>query len=308
MKLFSGTSNEKLAKEVADILGTDLGELTIERFKDGEILPRFERSIRGEDVYLLQSANSSDYIMENCLVIDAARRSGANTINLISPYYAYSRQDKVDHIRSSIGSKVIAQMYESLGLDRIICIDLHNSAIQGFFSDSEVVHLNGSKIFSSYIKSKNLQDITILSPDQGGMARATQFAKMFDGCQIAVINKKRIKPNEIHSMELLGNVKDRNVIIVDDMCDTAGTLKKAAELIKENGAKSIFAVATHGVLSGKAIENIETSVLDELIVSDSINLETKQSPKIKVISCANQIANCLKRIEEKKSIDELNKV
>lgn len=308
MKIFSGTSNPDLAKKIAVSLNTTLGSLTIERFKDGEILPRFNESIRGEDVYLVQSTNSSDFIMETSLIIDAARRAGANTINLINPYYGYSRQDKVDHVRSSIGSKVVATMFESLGLDRIVCIDLHNSAIQAFFDKAEVIHLNGSKVFVNYIKGKNLDNLTILSPDQGGMARATQFAKMFENCQIAVINKKRIKPNEIHSMDLIGSVEGRNVIIVDDLCDTAGTLKKAAELIKKNGALSVYAIATHGVLSGNAIENIETSDLEELIVSDSIDLKDKKSEKIVIISCANQLANCINRLESKKSIDELNKV
>lgn len=308
MKIFSGTSNVGLSKQIANILGIELGKLSIERFKDNEIMPRFDESIRGEDVYIIQSTNTADYILETCLIIDAAKRCGPNTITLVNTYYGYSRQDKIDHLRSSIGSKVIAQMFENAGIDRIICLDLHNSAIQGFFDKTEVVHLQGSKIFYNYFKDKKLTDITILSPDQGGMPRATQFAKLFKDCQVAVINKKRIKPNEVHSMQLIGDVKDRNVIIIDDMCDTAGTLKKAAELIKSEGAKSIYAVATHGILSGNAIENIETSVLDELIIVDTINVDTKDSPKIKVISCANLIANCIIRLQAKKSIDELNKI
>lgn len=311
MKIFSGSSNKDLAKKIANStahISGGLGKLTIEKFKDGEILPRFENSIRGEDVYLVQTTNSSDAIIETMLIFDAARRCGAKTITLVNPYYGYSRQDKVDHIRSSIGSAAVAQLFESFNLDRIICLDLHNSAIQGFFRNAEVIHLNGSKIFIDYFKKLKLTDITIVSPDQGGLVRATQFAKNFDGCQIAVINKKRIKPNEIHSMELVGEVKDRNIIIVDDMVDTAGTLKKAAQLIKDNGAKSIYAVATHGVLSGSAIENIETSVLDELVISDSIDLSSKKSPKIRVISCSDLISNCIHKLRIKGSIDELNRV
>lgn len=308
MKLiFSGTSNPELAEKIASMLDVELQPLTIEKFKDGEILPRFEKSIRNQEIYLVQSGNSSDSIVETMLVLDAAKRCGAK-VNLICSYYPYSRQDKVDHIRSSIGSAAIARVFETFDLNRIICLDLHNSAIQGFFSKAEVVHLNGSKIFVDYFKKLNLDDITILSPDQGGMVRATRFAKFFDNCQIAVINKRRVKPNEVHSMELVGNVKDRNVIIIDDMCDTAGTLKKAAELIFENGAKSIYAVATHGIFSGNAIENIETSKLTKMVVSDSIDLSEKKSPKIDVISCAGLIANCIDRLDKKISIDELNKV
>jgi ribose-phosphate pyrophosphokinase len=243
--------------------------------------------------------------METLLVIDAAKRSGCKSFTLIAPFQSYSRQDKTDHLRSSIGSKMLADILETAGMSRIITIDLHASAIQGFYN-VPVIHLNGNKIFIDYIIKHQIEDLTIVAPDQGAVKRASDFCKAFPDASFAMINKKRIKPNEIHSMELVGDVTGRNVIIVDDMADTLGTMCKAAELLMTKGAKSVRAIATHGILSGKAYTNLESSVLTELLVSDSI--PAKLSPKLKVISCDNIIAKSIWGLVNKKSIHELNSI
>ena len=303
MKIFSGTSNPGLALKISQVLDIPLGNLSIEKFKDGEILPRFNESVRNQDIYIVQTTDSSDSIIETLLIVDAAKRSGSRSITLINPYFGYARQDKVDHVRSSIGAKVMADILEKAGIDKIMTVDLHASAIQGFFT-IPVIHLNGHKIFIDYLLSKKLDNVTILSPDQGGVTRAIKFSKYFPDSQFAMVNKRRVKPNEIHSMELIGDVKDRNVIIIDDISDTLGTLKKSSQLIKEQGAKSIFAVTTHGILSGDAIKNLEESAIDELLISDSIS--RNDTSKIKVLSCADMIGDAIKRIENNLSVDESN--
>ncbi len=312
MKIFSGNSNPELSERISQILSeknkniTKLGNIKIDKFSDGEILPLFKESVRGQDIFFIQSTTSSDMIMETLLTIDAAKRSGCKSFTLICPFQGYSRQDKADHLRSSIGSKMLADILEKVGLSRIITIDLHASSIQGFYN-IPVIHLNGNKIFIEHIKNNKIDNMTILAPDQGAVRRASDFCKAFPESTFAMINKKRIKPNEIHSMELVGDVKNKNVIIVDDLVDTGGTLKKAADLIMENGANSVRAIATHGVLSGNAYNNIEESKLTELLVSDSINLNHK-SPKVKCISCDFLVAQSLWSIMNKSSIDEINKI
>ena len=313
MKIYSGSSSEELTNRICDELNSislsesriTPGKLQIDKFSDGEILPLFKESIRDEDVFFVQTTNTSDNIMETLLVIDAAKRAGCRSFTLVAPFQGYSRQDKTDHLRSSIGSKVLADVLVSVGMSRIITIDLHASAIQGFY-DVPVIHLNGNKIFIDYIKENQIDDLTILAPDQGAVKRASDFCKAFPDSTFAMINKKRIKPNEIHSMELVGEVEGRNVVIVDDMADTLGTLKKASELIMEKGAKSVRAIATHGVLSGKAYENLETSVLSEVLVSDSI--PSKSSDRLKVISCDKLIAKAIWGLASKKSINEINSI
>lgn len=313
MKIYTGTSNPELSQKVVDILKYDyngleksLSSLSIEKFSDGEILPRFNESVRDQDVLFIQSTNSAESIMETLLVLDAAKRSGCASFTLIAPFQGYSRQDKTDHIRSSIGSKVMANILTAGGLDKLITIDLHASAIQGFY-DIPVIHLNGNKIFTGYIKSLNLDNLVICSPDQGAIKRNADFAKAFPEATFALINKKRIKPNEIHSMELMGDVQGKNVVIVDDMADTLGTLKKASDLLIANGAKSVRAIATHGVLSGKAFENLEQSHLTELIVSDTIKID-KTSDKLKVISCDKILATTIHQLQRRKSVHEINEV
>jgi len=319
MKIFSGTSNPDLADSICAILNKKTldesftrGRLKIDKFLDGEILPLFEESVRGEDILFVQSTTSSDTIMETLLVIDAAKRADCKSFTLISPFQGYSRQDKTDHLRSSIGSKMLADILETVGMSRIITVDLHASSIQGFY-DVPIIHLNGNKIFIEHIRKNQIEDLTIIAPDQGAVKRASDFCKAFPDSTFAMINKKRIKPNEIHSMELVGDVEGRNVVIVDDMADTLGTLKRASELIMEKGAKSVRAIATHGILSGAAMENLYTSQLTELMVSDSIpsTLQKEKDQvgdKLKVISCDNIIARTIWGLTTKKSIHEINMI
>lgn len=312
MKIFSGTSIKNdffINSIVSEYLSN---ELVIDRFSDGEILPLFKTSIRNEDVYLIQSINSSDILVETLLIIDAAKRADCKSFTLISPYLSYSRQDKTDHLRSSIGSKMLADVLEKVGVSKVITIDLHASSIQGFYN-VPIIHVNGNKIFIDYIKKNGIEDLTILSPDQGAVKRASDFCKAFPDCTFAMINKKRIKPNEIHSMELVGDVKDRNVVIVDDMADTLGTLKKASELIMEKGAKSVRAIATHGILSGAAMDNLYNSQLTELLVSDSVpsvleKEKNQKGDKLKVVSCDDILAKTIWGLTNKKSIHEINMV
>ena len=319
MKIFSGSSSQELTDKICVILNKEQqrfssmcnegeispGKLKIDKFSDGEILPLFQESVRDEDVFFVQTTNSSDNIVETLLVIDAAKRAGCKSFTLIAPFQSYSRQDKTDHLRSSIGSKMLADILATAGMTRIITIDLHASAIQGFYN-VPVIHLNGNKIFIDYIRKHQIEDLTIVAPDQGAVKRASDFCKAFPDASFAMINKKRIKPNEIHSMELVGDVTGRNVIIVDDMADTLGTMCKAAELLMEKGAKSVRAIATHGILSGKAYTNLESSVLTELLVSDSI--KANASPKLKVISCDRIIGKSIWGLVNRQSIHELNAI
>jgi len=316
MKVYYGNSNPSLSKNIIELMKSDVFDskfeginaesLSLEKFSDGEILPRFLDSVREEDIFFIQTTNSSDSIIETLLVVDAAKRAGAKSFTLIAPFQGYSRQDKTDHIRSSIGSKMLSDVLEKVGVTRLITIDLHASAIQGFYN-IPVIHLNGNKIFTKYIKSLNLENLVICSPDHGAVKKNTDFAKAFPDSTFAVINKKRIKPNEVHSMELIGDVSGKNVVIVDDMADTLGTLKKASEILIEAGALSVRAIATHGILSGKALENLETSNLTELIVSDTIgSVYDKSSSKLRIISCSRLIVDVVDRIVKNKSIHELN--
>jgi len=319
MKIFSGTSNPDLADSICAILNKKTldesftrGRLKIDKFLDGEILPLFEESVRGEDILFVQSTTSSDTIMETLLVIDAAKRADCKSFTLITPFQGYSRQDKTDHLRSSIGSKMLADILETVGMSRIITVDLHASSIQGFYN-VPIIHLNGNKIFIEHIRKNQIEDLTIIAPDQGAVKRASDFCKAFPDATFAMINKRRIKPNEIHSMELVGDVEGRNVVIVDDMADTLGTLKKASELIMAKGAKSVRAIATHGILSGAAMDNLYSSQLTELMVSDSIpsTLQKEKDQvgdKLKVISCDNIIARTIWGLTTKKSIHEINMI
>lgn len=316
MKIYSGTSNKKLSKLIFDQMvekGYDLSEksfesLQIDKFSDGEILPIFTESIRDQDVFFIQSTNNSDSIIETLLVMDAAKRAGCGTFNLVAPFQSYSRQDKTDHLRSSIGSKMLADILDKVGLDQIITIDLHSSSVSASYN-CPMIHLNGNKIFIEYIKSLKLDNLCMCSPDFGALKKNVDFSKAFPDATFAVINKKRIRPNEIHSMELLGDVSGKNVIIVDDMADTMGTLKNASKLLADNGSLSIRAIATHGILSGQAMENLDNSALTELVVSDtiySVYEKEKISKKLKVISCSGLISSSIHRLIKHQSINELN--
>ena len=329
MKIFSGSNYQTLTNQIISELqlldrlnwatsgNIQMGDLKIDKFSDGELLPLFRESVRDEEVFFINSTDSSESIMETILVIDAAKRAGCKSFTLVAPFQGYSRQDKTDHLRSSIGSKALAVALEAVGLTRLVTIDLHSSSIQGFYQ-IPVIHLNGNKVFIDYIKEQKLDNLCIVAPDQGAVKRASDFCKAFPEATFALINKKRIKPNEIHSMELVGDVSDKNVIIVDDMADTLGTMKKAADLLIEKGAISVIGVATHGVLSGKAMENLSSSQMSNFLVSDSIsssldkekNQFTSLDPtihcKLKVVSSAKLIAKSISAISQKKSINEIN--
>jgi ribose-phosphate pyrophosphokinase len=311
MRIFAGTNYLKLAKSISiNFENFTIGNLQIDKFSDGEILPCFKESIRNIDVFFINSSDSSEAIMETLLVVDAAKRAGCKSFTLVSPYSGYSRQDKTDHLRSSIGSKLLADIFEKAGINRLITIDLHSSSIQGFYN-IPVIHLNGNVISIDYIKSLNLENLCVVAPDQGAVKRASDFCKAFPDATFALVNKKRIKPNEIHSMELVGDVRGKNVIIVDDMADTLGTMAKACQLLLERGALSVRCVATHGILSGKALENLQNSKMEEVIVIDTIHSvydKAKSSDRIKVISCAKLIAKSISALMEKKSIHEINNV
>jgi ribose-phosphate pyrophosphokinase len=310
MKIFSGSNYQKLTSEIITELQffghqIEIGKLKIEKFSDGEILPLFLESVRDCEVFFINSTDSSESIMETILVIDAAKRAGCKSFTLVAPFQGYSRQDKTDHLRSSIGSKALAVTLQSVGLSRLITIDLHASSIQGFY-EIPVIHLTGTKIFIDPIRSMNLDNLCIVAPDQGAVKRASEFCKAFPEATFAMINKKRIKPNEIHSMELVGEVTGKNVLIVDDLADTLGTLKKAAELLIEKGALSVIGLATHPVLSGKAMDNLQNSEMVNFLVSDSINKGEMSSPKLTFISCAKLLAKSIAAISERKSINEIN--
>ena len=288
------------------------GRLKVDKFSDGEMLPLFQDSVRDQDVFFIQTTNNSDNIIETLLVIDAAKRAGCKSFTLVAPFQGYSRQDKTDHLRSSIGSKMLADVLTAAGMGRIITIDLHASSIQGFYN-VPVIHLNGNKIFIEHIKNTGLDNLCVVAPDQGAVKRAADFCKAFPDATFAMINKKRIKPNEIHSMELVGDVSGKNVIIVDDMADTLGTMKKAADLLIEKGALSVTGVATHGILSGGAMDNLQSSKMSKFLVSDTISssLDKEQSQmnvdkKLKVVSCASLIAKSIWSLSQHKSIHEIN--
>lgn len=320
MRIYSGTSNRPLAEKICKNLldkypnaCDDLKNLSIERFKDGEILPKFKRSIRGEDVFFVQTTNTHSAIWETLLVLDAAKRSECKSFTLIAPFQGYSRQDKNDHLRSSIGARVLADTLTNSGITRLITIDLHASQIQGFYPNTvPVVHLNGSKIFTPYIQSLNIpeEQLAFVGPDMGASERNRKASTPFPHSTLAIIDKRRVKPNEIESMRLIGDVEGKHVFFVDDMADTLGTLKKAAALVMEKGALSARGFATHAVLSGQAMENLEDSMLTEVVVSDSIdrNLPQFKSSKLKILSCSTLISDVVDRLLKGQSIAEINDI
>lgn len=303
VQLFAGTSNLPLAERVAESYGKALGKKTLSRFSDGEIQPFYNESVRGSDVFIIQSTNTpGDNILELLLMIDAAKRASAHYITAVVPYFGYARQDRKDKPRVAIGAKLIANLITAAGAHRIMTMDLHAAQIQGFF-DIPVDHLDASVIFVPHIKSLNLPNLTIASPDMGGSYRARTFAKYFNA-EVVICDKQRKRANEIESMSIIGDVTGQDIVLIDDICDTAGTLSKAAQLIMENGASSVRAVCTHPVLSGNAYETIENSMLTELIVTDTIQLKHK-SDKIKVLSTADLFAHAITNVNEHGSISDL---
>lgn len=299
-KVFCGTKSRYMAEKVCEKLGCPLGNMNIQYFADGEFVVSYEESIRGCEVYLVQSTfPNSDNLLELLLMIDAAKRASAKKIIPVIPYFGWARQDRKDKPRVSIGAKLIADLLTTAGIDRVITLDLHADQIQGFF-DCPVDHLLASSIYLPYIKSMNLENLVIASPDVGGSKRASQYAKYL-GVDLVLCHKQRAKANVVESMKIIGDVQGKNVIILDDMVDTAGTITKAADLMIENGALSVRAFASHGVLSDPATERIEKSKLTAIYFTDSIPLK-KESEKIKVLSVAELIANTIINVNTNKSI------
>ncbi|RZL17222.1 MAG: ribose-phosphate pyrophosphokinase [Pedobacter sp.] len=306
VKLFAGTASKALAANIAKSYGKPLGEVTLSRFSDGEFQPSYDETVRGCDLFIIQSTcQPNDNLMELLLMIDAAKRASAHYITAVIPYFGMARQDRKDKPRVAIGAKLVANLLRSAGIHRIMTMDLHAAQIQGFF-DIPVDHLDASVIFVPYIKSLGLENLTIASPDMGGSYRARTFAKFFNA-EVVICDKRRKRANEIESMSIIGDVTGQDIVLIDDICDTAGTLSKAAALIMEKGAKSVRAVCTHPVLSGKAIETVENSMLSELIVTDTIALKAS-SPKIKVLTTADLFAKAIANVNEHGSISELFKV
>jgi ribose-phosphate pyrophosphokinase len=303
VKLFSGTNTLYLAKKIALEYGKPLGELEIQKFSDGEMSPYYKESVRGCDVFLINSTFApSDNIMELLLMIDAAKRASAKYVTVVIPYFGYARQDRKDRPRVSIGAKLVANLISAAGADRIMTCDLHAGQIQGFF-DIPVDHLDGSYIFAPYVRSLQLENLLIASPDVGGTKRARSFAKHFE-VDMVVIDKYRKRANEVASMQVIGNVEDKDIVLVDDLIDTGGTLAKASIVLKEEGARSVRAITTHPILSGNAYENIENSSLEELVVTDTIPLY-RESKKIKVLSVANLFAKGIRKTHTNESISSL---
>ncbi|MCD8741088.1 ribose-phosphate pyrophosphokinase [Mucilaginibacter roseus] len=306
VKLFSGIGSRQLAIDISASYGRELGEVVLSRFSDGEFQPHFNESVRGCDVFLIQSTNQpTDNLMELLMLIDAARRASAHYVTAVIPYFGLARQDRKDKPRVAIGAKLVANLLVAAGINRIMTMDLHAAQIQGFF-DVPVDHLDASVIFVPYIKSLGLENLTIASPDMGGSYRARSFAKFFNA-EVVICDKRRKRANEIESMTVIGDVVDQDIVLIDDICDTAGTLSKAAGLIMERGARSVRAVCTHPVLSGKAYETIENSALTELIVTDTIPLK-HESDKIRVLSTAELFAKAIANVNEHGSISQLFKV
>jgi ribose-phosphate pyrophosphokinase len=300
VKIFSGSSNLELAEKIAKAYGQPLGNVSKLTFSDGEIQTSFEESIRGQEVFIIQSTfPPADHLMELLVMIDAAKRASAKDIIAVMPYYGYARQDRKDQPRVAIGAKLVADLLHAAGATRIITMDLHADQIQGFF-DFPVDHLYASSIFVPYIQSLQLPHLTIAAPDMGGSKRANAYAKHLK-CEIVICYKQRTKANVVDHMTAIGEIEGRDIVLIDDMIDTGGTLAKAADMMMERGAKSVRAVCTHGVLSGKAYENIEKSKLTELIITDTIPLK-QESAKIKVLSVADLFARVIKSVHNYESI------
>ncbi|MDQ6757722.1 MAG: ribose-phosphate pyrophosphokinase [Bacteroidota bacterium] len=303
VKIFSGTESQQLAKHIALKFGEPLGKINIQRFSDGEIGVEFQESIRGQFVFLVQSTFSpTDNLMELLLMIDAAKRASAYKVIAVIPYYGYARQDRKDRPRVAIGSKLVANMLTAAGADRVITMDLHAPQIQGYF-DIPVDHLDSSAIFIPYIEDLKLKNLTFAAPDVGSANRIREIASYFE-VEMVICDKHRKRANEITSMVVIGDVTDRDIVLIDDICDTGGTLAKSAGLLVEKGARSVRAFCTHPVLSGNAYENIANSDLIELVVCDTIPLK-KESSKIRSISVADLFAIAIRNAVENKSINSL---
>lgn len=307
LKVFSLNSNVPLAMEIAKVIGVELGKSSVTRFSDGEIQINIEESIRGCDVYVIQSTSSpvNENIMELLIMIDALKRASAKTINIVMPYYGYARQDRKARSREPITAKLVANLLETAGATRVLCLDLHAPQIQGFF-DIPIDHLMGVPILADYFSNKELTgDIVVVSPDHGGVTRARKMAERLKA-PIAIIDKRRPRPNVAEVMNIVGNIDGKVAILIDDIIDTAGTITLAANALVENGAKEVYACCTHPVLSGPAIERIQNSKIKELVVTNSISLpEEKKIEKIMNLSVAPLIGEAIIRIHEEQSVSTL---
>lgn len=308
LKIFSLNSNYPLAQEIADIMGVELGKCSVKRFSDGEIQINIEESIRGCDVFIVQSTSHpvNEHLMELLIMIDAVKRASARTVNVVMPYYGYARQDRKAKAREPITAKLVANLLETAGATRVIVIDLHAPQIQGFF-DILIDHLMAVPLLSDYFKLKNFpeDEVVVVSPDHGGVTRARKMAERLKA-PIAIIDKRRPKPNVAEVMNIVGNVEGKICILIDDIIDTAGTITIGANALLENGAKEVYACCTHPVLSGPAIERIQNSVIKELVVTNTIKLpEEKMIPKITQLSVAPLMAEAISRIYENKSVSTL---
>jgi ribose-phosphate pyrophosphokinase len=302
-RIFNTSSANELGKSIAGMMKAELGKLHTEKFSDGEIFVRFDESVRGHTVFLIARVNMPyEHLFELYLAIDAAKRASAREIICVTPYIPHSRQERRNGERVSVASRLVADFIQQAGADRIITMDLHAESIEGFYS-IPVDHLDASYFFVPHIQKLAIPALCVCSPDFGALKRVKKYKKML-GCDIAVINKERLLPNQVASMEIIGNVQGKNVILIDDMIDTAGTLCKAAELIMSEGAKSVMAYATHGLFTGNAIEKIQNSALSAVYVSDSINGKFN-SEKIKVITCAELLSVAMERLFSNKSLREI---
>ena len=299
-KIFACTNSKVLGERIAKAFGEDLGNVITSTYSDGEFQPSYEESIRGTRIFVIASTNPGpENLMELLLMLDAAKRASARHITAVIPYFGWARQDRKDKPRVPIAAKLVAKMLETAGATRIITMDLHADQIQGFF-ERPVDHLFASTIFLPYLRSLNLDNLTIASPDMGGSKRAYAYSKALES-DVVICYKQRAKANVISHMELIGDVTGKNVVLVDDMVDTAGTLTKAADLMIERGAKSVRAICTHPILSGSAYQRLEDSKLEELIVTDSIPT-TQKSAKIRVLSCADLFADVMHKVHQNESI------
>ncbi|MCB1140276.1 MAG: ribose-phosphate pyrophosphokinase [Leptospiraceae bacterium] len=304
--IFSGGANPMLAGEIAQYLGTRLSQATIKKFSDGEISVKIEENIRGRDVFIVQptSEPANDHLMELFLMLDAIRRASAKRITAVIPYYGYGRQDRKSEPRVPISARVVADLIESMGPNRLLTMDLHADQIQGFFK-VPVDHLYAAPVFVKYLNEKKLQDPVVVSPDSGGVERARFLARQI-GAGLAIIDKRRPRANVSEVMHVIGDVKDRNCILFDDMIDTGGTITKAAAALKANGASSVMAAATHAVLSGPAVERLQESSIDEVIFTNSIQLpDSKKIEKITQLSVAGLVGEAIRRIHNEESVSSL---
>lgn len=308
LKLYSLSSNLPLAEKIASYLGTELGDLEVNKFSDGEIAISIEESVRGDHVFIVQSTSypTNDYLMELLIMIDALRRASAKTITAVIPYYGYARQDRKAQPREPITAKLVANLLTTAGADRVVALDLHAAQIQGFF-DIPVDHLLGAPLLASWFLDRKLSgsDVVVVSPDHGGATRARRLAEFLDS-PIAIVDKRRPKPNVSEVMNIIGDVKGKKAIIIDDMIDTAGTITNAAQALIDAGATEVYACGTHGIFSQPAIERIEDSVIKTMVVTDSIYLpEEKRLDKIELISVSELIGQAIERIYEERSVSPL---